>query len=321
MSLSLCLGKYRLLVVLAIICLMGVVAVVAQELPKTDKPMVIDEAAPAQTQSTNILPLNAGDLVEINTMGVPELTTKVRVNENGELYLPLIGYLSVGGMRPTQVQKLIEQKLIDGKFVNNPHVSVSTSDAMGVTIVGEVQRPGVFPITQTRRFSDLLSMAQGMKPTAGRQITISHRGSTESRTIKYDPEKLAQMDFELQPGDVVSVSKAGLVYVVGEVNSPAGLAMDQDETLSLLRAIALVRGPSRDAALNKTTILRKDAAGKITTIPVKLKDLLHAKAEDVDLIPGDVLYVPSSSSMKSFMRRGAEGVMQATTQLAVIGAF
>jgi polysaccharide export outer membrane protein len=312
-------GHRYLSFVLVAAILMGAVAGAAQETQRPDDKT--PSPAAEQSSSTNILPLNPGDLVEINTMGVPELTTKVRVNENGEIYLPLIGYLTVGGMRPTQVQELIEQRLVDGKFVNNPHVSVSTSDAMGVTIVGEVVRPGVFPITMARRFSDLLSMAQGMKPTAGRQITISHRGSTETRTIKYDPDNLAQMDFELQPGDVVSVSKAGLVYVVGEVNYPAGLAMDQEETLSLLRAIALVRGPARDAALNKTTILRKDSAGKMTTIPVKLKDLLHAKAEDVNLIAGDVVYVPSSSSMKGFMRRGAEGLMQATTQLAVISAY
>ncbi len=305
-------------------------AVAQQQAPSqgasADPQATTEEKAPVrsyidQTQSMTTLALNPGDLVEINTVGVPELTTRIRVNENGEIYLPLVGYISVGGLRPTEVQKLIEKKLVEGQFVNNPHVSVSTSDSIGVTVIGEVVHQGVFPIAQARRFSDVLSICQGLKPTAGRQITLTHRSSSETRTFKYDPDKLSQQDFEMQPGDVVSVPKAGLVYVVGEVNSPAALALDQDETLSLLRAIALVRGPSRGAALDKSTILRKDANGKMTTQKVRLKALLAAKTEDVFLQPGDVLYVPSSSSMKGFLRRGAEGVMQATTQLAVVGAF
>ena len=124
-----------------------------------------------------------------------------------------------------------------------------------------------------------------------------------------------QNNVDVFPGDTIIVSRAGIIYVVGDVQHPSGF-MIEDNALSVLKALALAGGSTRTSALNKTRILRQTPNG-VQEIPINLKKVLYAKAPDMPLVKGDVLFVPGSSA-KAAAYRTADAAMSMSTALAVV---
>lgn len=264
--------------------------------------------------------IGPGDLIEVRVFGAPELTQEVRINASGEAMFALIGPVRIGGLTQFQAQKTLEAKLKDGGFLRDPHVTLFTKDyaSQGVSVLGEVQRPGVYPVLGPRRLFDVLSLAGGSTQRAGKMVTVTHRSDPDKPTqveISTDPSKSLANNVEIFPGDTVVVSRAGVIYVVGSVARPSGFTMDNNERLTVLEAIALAGGTSSTAALNNAKILRKNANG-VEEIATPLKPILSAKSQDVPLKPGDILFVPDSKT-KGFARRGLESAIQITTGLAI----
>ena len=92
--------------------------------------------------------------------------------------------------------------------------------------------------------------------------------------------------------------------------------MIEDSSLSVLKALALAGGGTRTSALSKTKILRQTPNG-IQEIPINLKKVLYAKAPDVALVKGDVLFVPGSAT-KTAAYRTADAAMSLSTSMAVL---
>src|SRR5437588_9351396 len=99
------------------------------------------------SENSSLLRLGPGDLLEVGVYNVPELSTKARVGNSGDVYLPLIDYVHVGDLTVEEAQTLIAKRLSDGGFVRSPHVTifVDESSSQGVTILGEVGKPGIYP--------------------------------------------------------------------------------------------------------------------------------------------------------------------------------
>ena len=292
----------------------------------------VPQSAPADETATPPqsprLPANSnvklciGDLVEISVFGVPDLSTKTRISGSGDVYLPLIDYVHVAGLTTDEAQQLIQKRLEDGGFVRGPHVSifVNESASQAITMVGEVSRPGSYPAIGERRLFDLISAAGGFTEKAGRIVTIEHHGDPGQKVeLQLSSNNLAedtQENVDIYPGDLIIVSRAGIVYVVGDVQRPAGFLVSEDNALSVLKALALAGGGTRTAALNKARILRQTPNG-VQEIPVSLKKILYAKGPDVALVKGDILFIPGSAA-KAAAYRTAEAAVALSTTLAVI---
>jgi polysaccharide export outer membrane protein len=251
---------------------------------------------------------------------VPELSIKTRISGSGDIYLPLIDYVHVADLTTDEAQELVQKRLEDGGFVRGPHVSifVDESAAQAVTLVGEVARPGPYPAIGDRRLFDLLSAAGGLTDKAGRTVTIEHRGGEKVELqLSSNLTEDTQNNVDVFPGDTIIVSRAGIVYVVGDVQHPSGFMME-DSAISVLKALALAGGSTRTSALNKTKILRQTPTG-IQEIPVDLKKVLYAKAPDVAMVKGDVLFIPGSGA-KAAAYRTADAAMSLSTALAVVAA-
>ncbi|MFZ0686526.1 MAG: polysaccharide biosynthesis/export family protein [Terriglobales bacterium] len=276
-------------------------------------------ASPRLLANSNVK-LGLGDLIEVTVYGVPDLSTKTRISGSGDIYLPLIDYVHVADLTTDEAQELIQKRLEDGGFVRGPHVSifVDESASQAITLAGEVVRPGAYPAIGERRLFDLISAAGGLSDRAGRTVTIEHRGDPDHKTTLQLSSSLAedtQNNVNVYPGDTIVVSKAGIVYVVGDVNHPSGF-MIQDDGLSVLKALALAGGSTHTSALNRTKILRRTPDG-IQQIPINLKKVLYAKAPDMALVKGDVLFIPGSSA-KAAAYRTADAAMSVSTALAVV---
>jgi len=288
--------------------------------------------APAQetaaSQSSRLLAnsnvkLGIGDLIEIGVFGVPDLSTKARISGSGDVYLPLIDYVHVADLTVDEAQELIQKRLEDGGFVRGPHVTifVNESASQAITMVGEVMRPGAYPGIGERRLFDLISAAGGLTEKAGRIITIEHRGDPDKKVeIQLASNNLAEDtkdNVDVYPGDLIIVSRSGIVYVVGDVQRPSGFLVSEDTALSVLKALALAGGGTRTAALNKSRIIRQTPNG-LQEIPIRLKKILYAKAPDVALMKGDILFVPGSGA-KAAGYRTVDAAVSLSTTLAVIG--
>src|SRR5271169_673739 len=264
--------------------------------------------------------LGIGDLIDISVYGVPDLLTKTRISGSGEVYFPLIDYVHIADLTTDEAQELIQKRLEDGGFVRGPHVSifVNESASQAIMMVGEVGRPGPYPAIGERRLFDLISAAGGLTNRAGRLVTIEHRGDPSQKVELQLSQNLAedtQNNVDVYPGDTIIVSRAGIIYVVGDVNHPSGFLIE-DSNLSVLKALALAGGNTKTSALTKTRILRQTPNG-IQEIPVNLKKVLYAKAPDLPLVKGDILFIPGSGA-KAAAYRTADAAMSISTALAVV---
>ena len=274
----------------------------------------------ASSSVSSSLKLGAGDLLEVSVYNVPELATKTRVSSNGDIYLPLIDYVHVAGLTGDEAQAVIERRLSDGGFLNNPHVSLFVDEyaSQGASVLGEVAKPGVYPVLGEQRLLDLISAAGGFNEKAGRSLTVTHRNQpdkpvtlTLARNITENP----QSNVQVFPGDTIVVQHADIVYVVGDVGRPAGFLMDTG-SLTVLQAVALAGGTNRTAKLSGARIIRKGSQGMSET-PVELKKMLQAKAPDIPLQADDILFVPSSAG-KAAAGRSLEAALQAATALSIV---
>ena len=128
--------------------------------------------------------IGAGDLLKVSVLGVPDSDQEVRVGADGNIFLNFIGPVHVAGLTTEKAQDVIAKKLAAGGFYTDPQVSVFAKEyaTQGVSVLGEVQRPGVYPLLGARNLFDVLSLAGGTTPKAGRVINITHRDTPQTPT-------------------------------------------------------------------------------------------------------------------------------------------
>jgi polysaccharide biosynthesis/export protein len=262
-------------------------------------------------------PIGRGDLIELSVFDTPELSGKLRVSNTGDVTFPLIGTLHLESMTVEQAESVVRQKLIDGAFLKNPEVTLFIAEyaTQGVSVVGEVHKPGVYPAFGDHRLLDYLSLAEGLTPLAGTTITITHAGQPDEphkvKVASGDSPK-PENNPQISPGDTIFVSHAGLIYVIGDVARPGGFAMDHNEQITILQALALAQGINYTAAKGATRLIRTTPQGRVQ-IPVDLKKIMASKATDLEMRDNDILLIPSSMT---------KGVLKGigTTVPAIAGA-
>lgn len=271
-----------------------------------------------QTAPADIL-IGSGDLLEVSVYGAPDFEHDlVRVSGGGDIVLPLINAQHIAGLSISQAEEQIARQLAAGQFFNDPQVSIFVKEyaAQSVSVLGEVQKPGVYSLLGSRRLFDAISMAGGLTPKAGRVATLTHR-TDPTHAIKITlsaGEDLAQENIQIFAGDTILVSKAGIVYVVGDVRLPGGFVMENGG-MTILQALAMAQGPNATAALGAAKLIRTVDSMR-EEIPVPLKPILASKASDLKLQPDDILFVPNSAG-KSAARRGLEAILQTATGVAI----
>jgi polysaccharide export outer membrane protein len=268
-----------------------------------------------------VLRIGSGDLLEISVFGAPELTQKSRVGAEGDIAVPLLGNVHVAGLTPEQASRALEHRLIDAGLLKEPAVTVFINEyaTQGATVVGEVNKPGTYPVMGSRRLLDVISMAGGLTEKAGKQVTVTHRDQQHEDpvtvTLPRSLDGISDNNVDILPGDTIVVSKAGIVYVVGEVGRPGGFVFDNSDSLTILQALALAEGAKPTASLDHARIIRKTADG-VQDLPIPLKRILAAKSADQKLVANDIVFVPNSA-LKSAFRRSAESALQVATGVAI----
>lgn len=265
--------------------------------------------------------IGPGDMLNITVFETPELSTSARVNQDGDASLPVLGAVHLAGLNTQQAATALEDAFRTRGLLLNPHITVSETEfaSQGATVLGEVRSPGVYPTLGSRRLLDMISLAGGVSTTAGRLVSIVHRGDSQHPVqiaLQPTPASLhAQQNPVILPGDTVVVAKAGVIYIIGDVLRPGGILVDNNERLSIIEALSLAGGMNKTAALSQAKLVRKLPAGR-EEVDLDLKHILYGKQADVLVSDGDILFVPSSVS-KTLLYRGVEAAFGLATSYAL----
>ena len=242
--------------------------------------------------------------------------------------------IKAAGLTALDVSKNIAQAVKAADILREPAVTVFVEQyrSRSVTVLGAVAKPGVYPMERRTTVLELLSMAGGALPTAGSSATITRKAAAPAEsgsagtpeagetTISVDLSKLTtgrdmSQNWEVEPGDILNVPTAPIVYVVGAVNKPGGFALqDPRSGLTVLQAIALVEGFKPAASPGHTIILRNSTSEKERKeVPVDLNKLMAGKLKDSVLEANDILFIPESGFKKGARKLGDAALSAAST--------
>lgn len=277
------------------------------------------QSQPAETPQSGGAPppayaLGPGDVIAVAVLAHPELTQTAQVGPDGRVSLFFVGSVYVAGMTLDQVGEMVTKAYY---FVVHPKVTVSVVKyrTIQVSVLGQVNRPGVYELPLTARVEDALSAAGGLTQTAAGQVQLQRIGEA---TTQVDIVKALQGDVKqnppLQPGDTVVVPEDATrrFYVFGDVSHPGEFPLRGPTTL--LQALATAGGPTARpiGQAGEVYLVRRVEGGGAGDLPIDLKNLTPQELRDHTVIvridlralqergnlmtqPGDVLYVPTSA--------------------------
>jgi polysaccharide biosynthesis/export protein len=279
--------------------------------------------------------VGTGDLLDIRVAEEDDMTGRYQVNPAGDIELPLLKTsIHAAGVSTFDLAKKIQTELQKEDLIKDPSVTVFIERGMSenITVLGQVARPGTYPIEQTTTVIDAISMAGGLTSQAGQYATVNEHAqqgappanpeagnATEQPASLQQTERVISIDLQeimsgarpsaniqVHPGDVITVSDAATVYVVGAVTHPGAFTVqDQASGITVMRAIALVEGTQPTAALGKTIIVRHSNDTKQREeIPVDLDKIMKGKVQDPTLQANDILFVPQSGFKQGMHQAG-----------------
>ena len=272
------------------------------------------------------LPIAGGDSLDVSEFHMPEFRSAVRVSMLGTIVLPLVGEVKLSGLTESEASRVIEKALLAGGMLMHPQVSVLVTNAAGqdVSVLGEVARPGVYAFTVHHRLLDLISAASGLSQNAGRLVSISHRDDPHavqavvldpSGTAAGGPSTAVDHNPELSPGDTVQVSRAGLVYVIGDVVRPGGFAVDPVQGLTVVQAVSLAWGATPNASVSRAILIHDQSGGRTLTT-LNLQRMIRGQDPDQPVRDRDILFIPDSAT-KNLLSKTLESAIQSVIGVSI----
>jgi polysaccharide biosynthesis/export protein len=270
-------------------CSVGPVRVDKQQaIPMWNAPGGGKDAAPAAAPQDNEYRLGPGDVVKITVYNNPDLATETEVSSNGKISFPLIGEVMVGGMTRSQAEKAISASLGKGKFIPNAHVNLLVAQyrSQQVSVMGEVNKPGNYPINKPTSVAEVIAMAGGISPKGSRVITIIQKDGN-GRVVEQEIELKRLLpggdaaNVRLGYDDIVVVPPMPVFYIYGEVRQPGSYPIAPEMTVRQALSVGgglTIRGTERGIRMER---MGKD--GRLHTRRAELTDKVR---------PNDVLQVP-----------------------------
>ncbi len=241
-----------------------------------------------------------GDLLSVKVYDTPEMTDSYRVDQAGNITLPLCGKVSVQGMSLSDAAAQIEAALKNGQYLANPQVTVDVEQYAGqyVTVLGEVASPGRVQLIAPTTLGEVLAEAGGVTPLAGGTIRIRHgegdNATEEDLPFSRNESTRGTAAAIIRPGDFITVNRVGVVYVLGAVNHPGGYVMQEDGKLNVAEALALSGGTQLTANTNGLRVIRRMPDGTVLNFALSYNGIADGKQVPMALEPEDIVYVPMS---------------------------
>lgn len=251
--------------------------------------MLMAFAVPGHAQSREAL--GAGDNVRITVFQNPDLTTEARITERGTVQFPLIGEVALGGWTAADAAARIAAQLKQGNFLKNPQVTVSVLQVRSrqVSVLGQVARPGRYPLDDTSaKLADVLALAGGINPAGDESVTVMATRNGTPTKLEVDVARMYRSgdlasNIEVQNGDVIYVQRAPVFYIYGEVQRAGAYRLEPN--MSVIHALSLGGGLTQRGTERGLKVHRRQPDGTVQKLDAKPTDTLQ---------PDDVIYVKES---------------------------
>jgi polysaccharide export outer membrane protein len=275
----------------------------------------------SQVRSTYLLGPDDELAISGPELDVPPNKT-IRVDGDGNVQVPLTGRVHVAGLTVLQSEQEINKRL--STYIRDPQVAIDVKElrSQPASVLGAVNAPGIHQVQGHKSLLEMISMAGGIRQDAGYSIRITRLkewGCIPLANATVDPSgrfsvaqvnlqsimeaKTPEENIQVLPHDVISVPKAELVFVTGEVKKSGGFVLGERQTMSVYQAVALAEGLGQTADRKHAKILRLNpGADQRVEIAVDLKGILEGKSKDVQLQGNDILFVPGNTSKKVALR-------------------
>lgn len=286
--------------------------------------------------------IGPGDLLSIMVYDAADLSRDVRVSATGFILMPLLpDPIPANGMTAEELGTLLAREYQQRQILRNPQITVLVKEfkSRPVAILGAVRRPQMYPVMGPTTLLQVLSAAEGLDDDAGNLIYVTRGASPKElpaapgqvsepanpgpRTVVIKVRDLMEMrdpaaNVAIYAGDMITVPRAGIVYVVGAVHKPGGFMLkDRHEQLTVLQALALAENMTGTARPGDSLIIRRTPeSDKEETIEVDVGKIMARQAPDRVLQENDILFIPDSP-IKKGLRRAAEAAIQITTGLVI----
>lgn len=259
------------------------------------------------------------DTLEITVYRHPELSGQVNVNPDGTINLfrlekPIVAVCKTEDQLRNEIAAAYRKDYLRDPFVN---VRAVDQKSQSFAVIGSVEKPGTFYVNRRIRLLELLAYAGGPNKDAGQKLIVARTGSLStcrddsSKNVSEDDISLleykitditeSKQNLWMQPGDIVSVMDAEVVYVVGNVNKPQEMKLKEPITLS--QAIAAAEGTKATTDKKNVRILRrKQDSFDREELFFNLQDIESQKISDPILEPNDIVAV--SKDQKKVIMRG-----------------
>jgi polysaccharide export outer membrane protein len=285
--------------------------------------------------------LGPDDMITIQALDLDEVSNKpMRIDTSGYINLPLVGRLRAADLTLQQLEAELNERL--KTYAKDPRVVVSVSEfrSQPVSIMGYVHNAGVHQIEGRKTLVEVLSKAGGPRPEAGPIAKITRRqeygsiplpNAVDDQTGRFSIAEVnlkalidgmnPEENIPIKPHDVISVPKADVVYVIGEVKKTGGFVLSQKQTISVIEALAMAEGLNPLANRKRAEILRiVPGQTERMHVPVDLKQVLSGKATNIAMQAEDILFVPTNAK-KAITSKVAESAIGALTSVAIWGAL
>jgi polysaccharide export outer membrane protein len=249
--------------------------------------------------------LGPGDIISVSVPGYPELTKSFTINPDGKISVPIIGDIKVAGFTIAQIEKMVAKYLTE--YIKKPQVTIGIKQygSQKITVLGEVKSGlGTHILKGKTYLFDFISDLGGVTENADKKHTKIIRKDGQVVIINLDKlffERDQTQNVLLKAGDILYVPKKIKevkkvekvekikVFIYGAVNNPGVYHLKKGTTL--LEAVTKAGGPKEGANIKKLKITRR--SNPRTEEKVNLAKIIDKKKEDIEIKPGDTIYVPT----------------------------
>jgi polysaccharide export outer membrane protein len=224
--------------------------------------------------------LGPGDVVRMSVYGSPDLSIETRISESGHITVPLLGQVDVGGLPVAAAEKKVAGLLEKGGYLKKAQVNmlITTMTSQQVSVLGQVNRPGRYPVEGKRKVLDLLALAGGIAAEGGDTVSLVRTRAGKTTREQIDVVDMVRkgaidQDVEVTAGDIIYVERAPRAYVTGEVQRPGAFRIERGMTVQ--QAVSAGGGLTQRGSNNGMRITRRDGSGNPATIDAKASDLVQ----------------------------------------------
>ena len=278
----------------------------------TGNPAAAAAAASANVGGLTDDPISPGQIVHVAVFNAPDFSLITRVSESGDIAIPMLGAVHLQGLNSAGAADLLAQQLKAHNLMLDPHVTVTVdSSSTGITVLGEVHSPGIYPPPGKHQLSDVLALAGGLTANTGRVIEISNERHPDQKVeVAWDPtmHNTATYDRSVEPGDRVLVRACGIAYVGGHVAKPGAYSLCGSPQMSLSEVIALAGGVIPLTSEKHTYLVRAQPDGTRVVQEIDLHRVLLSKVADPVVKEDDIIYV-TPSAIKDALNRSVAAAL------------